>query len=793
MNFSRTFPKAALLLTLVITILFVSVQPAYALDCPLDPTKCDFGSIVKSIGDSVLAGPVGIIVGATTGYHVTDIFGGVVSGLAASLIKGVASLINSLIFLITVVLFEVGGELIKTALVFNSKIGTIAEAGYNITLGLANMGFIVALVVIAFATMFRQEGFGYKKALPRVIIAALLINFGFFIITKWFIAPVDSVTTAISSATHLDPGSLGKLFSVDNLFQQFSNFNVSLLDDAKSNIADIAKTMMSVLLAATFGFIGIISLFAMAIMLFIRGIALSILLILLPIAWVMWIFPNLKLPGGINPWTMWWENFTRWLLFAPLSMFFLWLAISLANTGELFPDASTGLYSAAGQMIVTAGLILGGLLVSNKMGITGAAVALSAVAAGKVWAQSKAKRYGLQAGRGTIRKALPKERLRKLEKLGSDKGFFGKHLAAPARAVGRRAVRGDAAITKAREAEFREKIKDLAPFQVDDMYAGLKEEERAYALKYMIEKGYDWELNPQARKDVINWAKKGHFDNNVYGLKKAELDLVDTGVSPNAMAAQAEYKESYGKAAEEFRDMRAKGAPKSALLTKLHELRRIKFEGQKKLRETYYKELNVIPAAAMSKLQRRMFSAPKVGKNDKTGKMEYKTPYTMFAGSPEGVSDFLEFQDMLVDYLHEERPSAVPRVRGAVRGDGAARITRGTKKHLTKFREDFLAPLIAAEKIVDPTFDEEKFAKERDKQFDLFASHWGDIQTHRITQATIYANKEAGRQGLTPAQRDALLAELTAEIGRMMPEQATGNYQQLLIATRGATHATFSG
>lgn len=540
------FPKALLVLLLVFGFLFVGAAPTYAIS---------FGEIVGVVGSFVVGGLPGAALQLFTDFGPADLLGGVVggvaSGIAASIIKLAAALVNSLIVLITLTLFKVGGGLIAAALVFNSKIPAVAETGYSVTLGLANMGFIVALVVIAFATMLRQDNFGYKKALPRVIIAALLVNFGFFIVTKWIIAPVDSVTTAISNASDLSGNALGQIFKPDQLFEEWQSF--SGFTNITDNIGDIAGSIMSVLLAAIFSFVGIIAIFALAIMLFIRGIALSILVILLPIAWVMWIFPNLKLPGGGNPWSMWWEQFTKWLLFAPFAMFFLWLSISLANKGELFPDG--GLYAAMGQMIVTSGLILGGLLVSNKMGIMGAGIALGAVAAGKFWAKGKVRtltdKYGGRALDATAK--VPKT----LQGVGAKWDQYGRLGRLGRFSTGWIRAGGRAGITARTQAQARyqealkKKFDKLPPFAVAGMLSGLSDDDFKVALQTLTDKNYQWE--PKEWIDTIARLQRTGKLEAEGGFLKLPLTLQDRGIFTEPIARIQELQEQ----GLSFEDMKA--------------------------------------------------------------------------------------------------------------------------------------------------------------------------------------------------------------------------------------------
>ena len=61
---------------------------------------------------------------------------------------------------------------------YNSFISSPAvTTGWVIVRDICNMFFILILLVIAFATILRLEGYNWKKDLPRLLIYAVLINF----------------------------------------------------------------------------------------------------------------------------------------------------------------------------------------------------------------------------------------------------------------------------------------------------------------------------------------------------------------------------------------------------------------------------------------------------------------------------------------------------------------------------------------------------------------------------------------------------------------------------------------
>jgi hypothetical protein len=315
-----------------------------------------------------------------------DVVLGLPLNIANEILNTVADIIKGIIKFTAGIFFYFAKLLIQAALNANNDliINSTLHLGYNITLSIANMGFVLALVVIAFATMFRATGFAYQRALPRLIIAALLINFGFFIVTNIFILPTDQVTKVFIKQSG---------FSVSNSFKVFGEI-ASDTDkwgkDLGGAVSGIAQAIGSVIFTAFFSFFGILAFLAFAGMLFVRYVAMFLLITLLPLAWVTWIFPGLRIPGG-HPWSVWWESFMRWLLFAPVAAFFFYLATRVAND-IVTPNTTTEeLIEYFGKVVATVGLLLGGLYAANQMGVRGGAFVLEAAQKSRAWAEARAK------------------------------------------------------------------------------------------------------------------------------------------------------------------------------------------------------------------------------------------------------------------------------------------------------------------------------------------------------------------------------------------------------------------
>ncbi|MDP3953313.1 MAG: hypothetical protein Q8P99_00615, partial [bacterium] len=170
---------------------------------------------------------------------------------------------------------------------------------------------------------------------------------------------------------------------------------------------ETAIILAEVLFKTIWVFIGTLTLFGLASMFFIRYIALAILVVLFPIVWFGWIFPKIATAGGgKNIWTAWWSQFMRWLLFGPIAMFFIFLAIKVAtqldkvNPFIADPNAFRGstiaiMASSIGDMLIVVGMLIGGLYTANKMGIAGSKMFYGSMIKARSWVGRQVKKGAL--------------------------------------------------------------------------------------------------------------------------------------------------------------------------------------------------------------------------------------------------------------------------------------------------------------------------------------------------------------------------------------------------------------
>lgn len=364
--------------------------------------------------------------------------------LSSSIFKGLMSIagkflsftvfaINYIIGFIGGVLFALGGLLLQLALELNARIilNPIVQVGWVIARDFANLGFVVAILAIAFATMLRLETYGTKKMLANLIIVALLVNFsltiaGVFIdgtnlISNFFI---KQITPSGTGGLVEFSENLASVFQLQKLQEvaditQMPEFN-SLQEFSASTLGLIA----SIFFVALFTIIGAIVMLMIAGLMLVRYVALSILLIIMPLALITFLFPSLK-----DNWGKWFSKFTDWLVFLPITLFFLYLTIlavtnfrtnpnsfylvsqsvDLANANFItrnFLMPIAGGFQIFGQMIVVLVLLIGSLVVAKSFSLDFSKGIIQLAESAKDRVLQRAKGAAIAPGRALGRKLL---------------------------------------------------------------------------------------------------------------------------------------------------------------------------------------------------------------------------------------------------------------------------------------------------------------------------------------------------------------------------------------------------
>ncbi|MCX6702475.1 MAG: hypothetical protein NTW60_01235 [Candidatus Wolfebacteria bacterium] len=289
------------------------------------------------------------------------------------------------------------------------------RTGWGIVLNITNLGFVLAIIVIAFATIFRRESYGMKKTLWKLVVAALLVNFS-LVIAGGIIDASNTVTNVFKDATLGKNGAnlsvaLGNALKPQALGDVSGANNSSWTEWLNNPLKAAFNLLASLIFIIIFTLLMVLAFLTLFLMFLMRALYLIILLILSPIVWLLWIFPDTS-----KYFKQWWSSFIRWNVFAPAVLFFIYIAVMTAATMQKTPlpsiaqsqstvgsaaaalNAQTwispegGFFRYSAELFVILGLLFGGIYTANKLGIEGGSFGVS-------WAGKIGKGVGAYAGR----------------------------------------------------------------------------------------------------------------------------------------------------------------------------------------------------------------------------------------------------------------------------------------------------------------------------------------------------------------------------------------------------------
>jgi len=382
---------------------------------PADTTVRD--AIIQGAATAI-AGPIGggiaaqVITGAAGGSQ------GVIGSQILSVIgKSVAYTvfgINYLIGYIGGIFFALAGIFLQLGLELNARIivSPIVQTGWLITRDLANLGFVIAIIALSFVVMLRLQYLPFSQTLTRLIIVALLVNFSLTltgilvdasgVLSNFF---VQKIAPRGFGEINQFAENLAAAFQIQKLHEVKDATQLPNLEGVVDSLPKMAGLIASIFFVAAFTIIGAITMWALAALVLVRYVAITILLILMPLAWVAYIFPKLE-----EHYKKWWSAFLQWLLFLPTALFFVHLAIltvinfkdnpnsplkvaaaidANSNWLDSFLLVIANTFQSFAQMLVVVLLMGGGLIAAQKFSLSGAGFILKGSETAKKWATGK--------------------------------------------------------------------------------------------------------------------------------------------------------------------------------------------------------------------------------------------------------------------------------------------------------------------------------------------------------------------------------------------------------------------
>lgn len=309
-----------------------------------------------------------------------------ISTAIAQLMLLVVNLLGSIFVMLVGVLIDIAK--------FNHFIDLeIVIAGWGLVRDLANMFFIVVLLIIAFSTILKIQSYHYQKTFMKLVIMAVLINFSKLI--AGFLIDFFQVImlTFVNGFKDVLAGNFAKGFG---LYEMLSLSDQSIAAGGSGGGASLA---IAAIIAVILVLVADMTVLIMAAVLLWRIAMLWVLVIISPLAYLAY-------AGMPKYWSQWWSEFFKHLVSGPVIAFFLWLAllsIQTVDIGKEFAatDPKEGkkvqnIFSTKidnklliNYMVMLA-LLMGGLAVAQKM---------ASQAGGAVGAfASKVQKYGTRAG-----------------------------------------------------------------------------------------------------------------------------------------------------------------------------------------------------------------------------------------------------------------------------------------------------------------------------------------------------------------------------------------------------------
>ncbi len=241
----------------------------------------------------------------------TDLLENTVSFIAVHLIYPVVQLLGKLLIALINILVSVAQ--------YNDFTRAVAvQKGFTIVRDVANMFFIVFLLVIAFGTILNLQTYRYNRLLGKLVLMAFLVNFA-KLISGFFIDFAQVVMlTFVNAFRSAAAGNLTTAFGLEELLQ--------FRDEAPQDISGYA-IVGALLLALALLIIAVIIVGVYVVVLLVRIVALWLLIILSPLAYVLEAFPS-----GKKYASQWWDNFSKYVVCGPVIAFFFWLSLTVVAT-----------------------------------------------------------------------------------------------------------------------------------------------------------------------------------------------------------------------------------------------------------------------------------------------------------------------------------------------------------------------------------------------------------------------------------------------------------------------------
>lgn len=282
---------------------------------------------------------------------------------------------------------------IKTVFQFSTFIGNTPTllTIWGIFRDIGNIIILFGFIFMGMATLLELQSFSMKKALPSLLVFAVLLNFSLFI-SEAVIDVSNVLSSTIYAQANTDPCNDEKdcnvNFGIAGHIMQTTGL-ARIHDVEAGSASQFADKLWIVLILALFATVGTFVLLAASIMLIIRAVMLTFLMIVAPIG-----FAGMAIPPFKKMAAAWREKLIHQAFYAPILLLFIFVSLKIAdgyggasgNAGlssslaEGLANPSVGAMGTIMLYTLSMGFLIGSLIFASKFGAAGASFAANSAA-----------------------------------------------------------------------------------------------------------------------------------------------------------------------------------------------------------------------------------------------------------------------------------------------------------------------------------------------------------------------------------------------------------------------------
>ncbi|MBI5732160.1 MAG: hypothetical protein HY982_02250 [Candidatus Magasanikbacteria bacterium] len=325
----------------------------------------------------------------------------------AYLAEAICSLLSSLLLWVVHFMIQLSG--------YNGFLDAkVVSVGWKLVRDVANMFYILLMLVIAFGTMLKSEQYSWKKMLPRLIFTAVLVNFSKTIIGLLIDFGQVVMLTFVNAYAATAGGNFVAMFHLEEI--------LNVAEKGAAEQPSVAfSSAIGYLLGALILAVSVVVTAVFALILLFRIVVLWILIVLSPMAFLLGTFQR-----GQQYYSDWWKQLVNQIIVGPLVAFFLWLSLATMGSGNQIADIDSnnvipdtirqgvaseqergqkgvgstevGKWENLGSVAVAIAMLFVGLKFISDLGVAGAGLASGAASKMKGMATSAVKKAAVMGG-----------------------------------------------------------------------------------------------------------------------------------------------------------------------------------------------------------------------------------------------------------------------------------------------------------------------------------------------------------------------------------------------------------